>query len=152
MSETYGIDLSGWDLGGKASLIAALAQSVDEFIGIVSQAQVVISDPDWPDKRAASHKIVDYTYDAVQNFVAEPSTVQAIVAEMPENATHEDVQGIFARLLPDVGKLKDALAWVFDHLDEFMQYVLPFILMFFDKTPKLAPLRNLLSLPRLRAA
>lgn len=152
MSTALSIDLSDWGVADKFAVLGALAQSVDEFVGIVSETRVVISDPDWPDKRAASHKIVDYTFDAVQNFVAEPTMVQGIVAEMPENATVAEAEGVLARFLPDLPKLKDALTWVFSHLDEFLEYVLPWLLLILDKTPKLAPLRGLLRLPRLRAA
>lgn len=152
MSTALAIDLSGWDLGGKLSLVTALAQSVDEFVGMVSEAKVIISDPDWPDKRKASHNFVDHLFDAIQNFIAEPTLVQGVVEAMPANATPAEAQGILGRFLPGDGKLKDALAWVIDHLDEFMEYVLPWLLLILDKTPKLAPLRSLLRLPRLRAA
>lgn len=152
MSGTLAFDLSGWGIADKYAVLAAIAQSVDEFVGIVNETRVVLSDPDWPDKRAASHKIVDYTFDAVQNFVAEPTLVQSVVAEMPENATPAEALGILNRFLPDSGKLKDALAWVVDHLDEFLEYVLPWLLLIFEKTPRLAPLKNLFRFPRLAAA
>jgi hypothetical protein len=152
MSTALAIDLSSWDLGSKLSLVTALAQSVDEFVGMVTETQIIISDPDWPDKRSASHRFVDHLYDAIQNFIAEPTLVQTVLEAMPANATRAEAEGVLARILPGGGKLKDALAWVFDHLDEFMEYVLPWLLLILDKTPKLAPLRGLLRLPRLRAA
>lgn len=152
MSTALAIDVSGWDIGGKFALLAALAQSVDEFTGIVEQTQIAISDPDWPDKRAASHKIVDYVYDAVANFVTDPTNVQQFADTLPANATNAEAIGLLERFLPAGGKLRDALLWVVDHLDEFMEYVLPWLLIIFEKSPKLLPFKGLFKFPRLRAA
>lgn len=145
-------DLSGWSVGDKFAFIGAFAQSVDEFVGIVTEAQIVISDPDWPDKRVASHKIVDYSFDAIQNFIAEPSTVQHIVDAMPENATPEEAMGILGRFLPGTGTVKDALLWLVQNFDDFLKIVLPWILPLILGTEKLGPLRSLLRIPKLRAA
>lgn len=140
--------LLDWDWADRAGFLGFLAQSVDEFVGMVRETQIVIADPDWPDKRVATHKIVDYSYDVIANYLGENTNVLEMAAAMPANASRTEALGILERFTP-WPKVKDAVLWLADHLDEFVKYVLPYILpLILDKRMPRLPFR----LPGLRLA
>lgn len=142
------LGLLDWDWADRADFIGFLAQSVDEFVGMVRETQIVLSDPDWPDKRSSSHKIVDYAYDVIENYVGEPTNVLNLAAEMPANASRAEALVILERFTA-WPKVKDAVLWLADHLDEFVKYVLPYILpLILDKRMPRLPFK----LPGLRLA
>lgn len=140
--------LLDWDWADRAGFLGFLAQSADEFVGMVRETQVVISDPDWPDKRVSAHKIVDYAFDVIANYLDENTSVLAMAAAMPANASRGEALGILERF-SNWAKVKDAVLWLADHLDEFVQFVLPYILpLILDKRMPRLPFK----LPGLRLA
>lgn len=142
------LGLLDWDWADRAGFLGFLAQSVDEFVGMVRETQIVVSDPDWPDKRVATHKIVDYSYDVIANYIGENTNVLAIASAMPANASRSEALGVLERFT-SWDKIKDAVLWLADHLDEFVKFVLPYILpLILDKRMPRLPFR----LPQLRLA